>query len=95
VYLKLKKIVAVSAAIILIVAWFTHGILENTFVSYPRFPNPDEGLSVPYAVKGIIVYITKEQQNFLSWLTWIEITSGLVAAFVILIHWGDPFKTRE
>jgi len=91
--LKIKRIVGVGAAIILIASWFSYGILENTYVNYPRYP--DAGRTVPYAVKGIVVYINREQQNLLSWLTWIEIGSGMVAALVILIHRGDPFKSRK
>jgi len=50
---------------------------------------------VPYAVKGIIVYITKGQLDLLSWLKWIQIASGAIAALVILIHRGDPFRSKE
>jgi hypothetical protein len=94
-FLKAKKIVGVSAAVVLIVAWFIYGILANTYVSYPRSPSPEEGRTVPYAVKGVVVYITQAQQNFLSWLTWIEIGSGMIAALVILIHGGDPFRSKK
>jgi hypothetical protein len=94
-FLKVKKIVGVSAAVVLIVATFAGGILENTYVNYPRSPNPQEGRTVPYAVKGIIVYITEGQLDLLSWLRWIQIASGAIAALVILIHRGDPFRSKE
>jgi hypothetical protein len=94
-FLKIKKIVGVSAAIVLIVAWFASGLLENTYVNYPRSPSPGEGRTVAYAVKGIVVYITEGQQHLLSWLTWIEIGSGMIAALVILIHRGDPFRSKK
>ncbi len=57
--LKVKTITGVSAAILLVVAWFAYGVLENTYVNYPRTPNLEQGRSVPYAVKGIVVYITE------------------------------------
>jgi hypothetical protein len=41
-FLKVKKIVGVSAAVVLIVATFAWGVLENTYVNYPRSPNPQE-----------------------------------------------------
>ena len=94
-FLKLKKVIAITAAIVFIVTSFVHGILANTYVNYPRYPNPGAGKIVPYVVKGIIVYITQVQQNFLTWLMWIEIASGIVAALVILIHGGDPFKPKR
>ena len=94
-FLRIKKIVAVSAAIVLIVAWFASGLLENTYVNYSRAPNPGEGRTVPYAIKGIVVYITEGQQQLLSWLKWIEIGCGVIAALVILIHRGDPFRSTK
>ncbi|HEX4409066.1 MAG TPA: hypothetical protein VH206_09860 [Xanthobacteraceae bacterium] len=94
-FLKIKKIVAVSAAIILIGAWFASGILENTYVDYPRVPDSREGKVVPHAVKGIVVYITASQLDLLSWLTRIEIGSSAIAALVILIHRGDPFRSKK
>jgi hypothetical protein len=91
-FLKLKKTVGASAAAILIVAVFAWGSLQNTYVNYPRYPVPQDGRVVPYAVKGIIVYITEGQSNLLSWLTWIGAGSSIVAVLVILIHRGDPFR---
>lgn len=94
-FLKIKKIVGVSAAVVLITAVFAWGILENTYVSYPRSPNPQDGRIVPHEVKGIIVYITESQRDLLFWLKWVGIGSGAIAALVILIHRGDPFRSKE
>ena len=69
---------------ILIVAWFTSGLLENTYVYYPRLADPHDGRIVPHAVKGIVVYITESQKSLLSWLTWIEISNGMIIASVLL-----------
>jgi hypothetical protein len=93
-FLKLKKIALASALIIFTVAWFTVGLLENTYVYYPRSPRPEEGKTVPHEVKGIVVYITEEEQRLLSWLVWIEIGSATVAVLVMLIHRGDPFRSK-
>jgi hypothetical protein len=94
-FVTIKKIVGLSAALIFVVAWYYSGFLENTYVNYPRSPNVGEGLIVPFVVKGIVVYISERQRLFLSWLEWIEIGSGGIAVLVILIHGGDPFKTRN
>src|ERR1700674_970288 len=52
VFLKVKKIVAAGAGVVLIVAWFAHGLLENSIlVNSPRSPNPQDGMTVPYAIK--------------------------------------------
>jgi hypothetical protein len=94
-FLMIKKIVGVSAAVVFIVAWFTWGDLENTYVQYPRSPDPQEGRTVPRAVKGVVVYITESQRDLLSWLGWIQLGSGAIVALVILIHQGDPFRSKE
>jgi hypothetical protein len=93
--LKVKKIVGVGAAVVLIAAWFASVILENTYVNYPRSPDPQEGRTVAHEVKGTIVYITERQLELLSWLRWTEIASGAIAVLVILIHRGDPFRSKE
>ena len=93
--LKLKKVVGLGAAIVLVAAWFASGILENSYVNYPKVPNRQEGKTTPHAVKGVVVYITERQQLFLSWLMWTEFGSAIVAALVILIHRGDPFKIKK
>jgi hypothetical protein len=94
-FLTIKKIIGVTAALILVAAWFYSGFLENSYVYYPRSPSPREGLIVPFVVKGIVVYITERQRTFLSWLQWIEIGSAAIAVLVIVIHGGDPFKSRS
>ena len=94
-FLRVKQIIGFSAALLFVAAWFASGFLDNTYVSFPRVPNEAEQKVVPYAVKGVVVFITARQHNLLSWLTWIQTGSGLLAAFVILLHRGDPFKTNS
>jgi hypothetical protein len=94
-FLKIKKIVGAVAATIFLVAWFADGSVENNSVLYPRTPNPEQSRTIPHAVKGIVVYITKEEQSLLSWLHWIEIGSGLVIVLVALIHRGNPFSSKK
>jgi hypothetical protein len=94
-FLKIKKAIGLSAAIVFVLTVFAVGALENTYVGYPRLPNQQDGRIVPHSVKGIIVYLTGGERDLLSWLTWIGIGSGLIAALVILIHRGDPFRSSE
>jgi hypothetical protein len=87
-FLKIKKIVRVSAAIVLVVSWFALGLLVNSFVANsPRSPSPEEGKTVPYEVKGIVVFITEEEQRLMSRLFRTAIGSGLIFVLVILIDW--------
>ena len=91
--LTIKKIVGLAAALVFVGAWYYSGFLENTYVSFPRSPNPDQSIIVPLVVKGIVVYISEKQRDFLSFLQWIEICSGGTAVLILLIHGGDPFKS--
>jgi hypothetical protein len=93
--LTIKKIVGASAGVILVVASFASGTLENTYVTYPRSPDPQQGRTVPHAVKGITVYITKGDSDLLSRMRWIAIGAGALAGLVILTHRGDPLKSKE
>jgi hypothetical protein len=93
--LRVKKTIGLGAAMTLAAVWFIRGSLQNTYVGYPRTPSVQDGRTVAYAVKGIVVYITPPQQDFLSWLDWIELSSGIVAIAVILLHGGDPFRSKK
>jgi hypothetical protein len=93
---KIKKIILASASVVLIVAWFAFGLLENSIlVNSPRVPVPQDGKTVPYAMKGTTIYITENQRDLLSWLIWIAIGSGMIVVLVILVHRGDPFKSKK
>jgi hypothetical protein len=92
--LQVKKLVGASAAILFVAAAFGFAYFDNTFVNYPRSPDSELGRSVPYAVKGIVVYITQGQRQLLTWLDWIAIVSGMVMAVVLLVHRGDPFSKK-
>jgi hypothetical protein len=94
-FLKVKKVVSLGAALIFVAAWFTYGNLQNSYVGYPHEPMPEAGKIVPHSVKGGTVYITEDQSRFLYLLGWVQAISGIVALLVILIHWGDPFKSSD
>ncbi|PTR05342.1 hypothetical protein C8R32_1236 [Nitrosospira sp. Nsp5] len=94
-FLKIKKIIGLGAALVCVIAGFYSAGMDNTYIDYSRFPNPETNRTVPYAIRNIVVYITKEDQEFLSWLLWVQIISGGVALLVLLIHRGDPFRSEK
>ena len=94
-FLKIKKIIGLSAGIILIIAAFYSVGMDNTYIGYPTIPDPETNRTVPYAIRNIVVYITKEDQEFLSWLFWAQVGSGAVFVLILLIHGGDPFKSGK
>jgi hypothetical protein len=93
-FLKLKKIVGLTAGLTLVAAWFGYAILENGFLANPRMPTPQLGMTVPHEVKGVAVFISEDEQRFLSWLKRIGIISAVTRGVVLLIHRGDPFRSK-
>lgn len=91
----MKKIIGQLSAVIFVAAGFFAGASQNAFVNYPRVPNQPEGRIAPYLVKGVVVYITAEQRQLVSWTNWIFIGSGLICLLAILFYGGDPFKPVE
>jgi hypothetical protein len=94
-FLKIKKIVLGGAIIISLISWWIGAVVSGSYVNYPRVPNPNDGRTVPFSVKGIVVYITEDQRHFVSVCNWLALSSGAVALLVLLVHGGDPFKSKE
>jgi len=88
---KLFRIVGIVSALVLIPAWFCSAILDNSYVNWSRQPSPELGETLPYAVKGIIVYVRPWDRNLVTWLDRIEIASGAVL-FVSLILSGELLR---
>jgi len=78
----------VAAAIVLLLVWLADVYLQNAWVNGLRQSSPDSGQTIPYAVKGIIVYITQEQRRMMDWVHWVEIgAAGVVGIGVAIIGW--------
>jgi hypothetical protein len=73
------------SGVALIAAWWWLGLLQMTYVGWPRFPQPERGRIVPHEVKGIVVYISPEDANFNRQLKWtLAISGSLVAVCLVL-----------
>jgi hypothetical protein len=81
----LLKLVAGGAAIILVFVGQYSVNLDGKYLNYTREPLPHHGMIIPYTVKGLVVYITKDERAFLSWITWIQVSSAVVAVIATLI----------
>ncbi len=86
--------VSTIAAVVFITAWFCDGFLDNAWVNGPRQSSPDTSHTIPYAVKGITVYITTAQRQMMDWLIRIEIGAGGILAVGIVMSgcllWRRP-----
>jgi hypothetical protein len=85
---KIFKAIGIAAAAVLLPAWFYSGLLENTYVTWPREPDPEIGRTIPYPVKRITVYITKYDQQLNTKLRWVLVGSGLIFLVGIVLS-GD------
>jgi hypothetical protein len=90
-YQKLFRAIGAAFAFVLVPAVFYAGLLDNTYVNRPREPRHELGLTVPHQVKGITTYITTSEQRFLTWLTRVEIVSG-IGVLVSLVLSGDVLR---
>jgi hypothetical protein len=71
------------------------GVLDNTYVNYPRTPDPGVGLIVPYEAKRVVVYIRNDQRAFLDWLRWIEIGSGALLRISLAVNRKWPLRLNK
>jgi hypothetical protein len=81
---RISRAVGIAGAAILLPAWFYSGFLENTYVTWPRQPQPEIGKTVPHAVKGILVYITPADQQLNSELNWLIVGSAITFALGVV-----------
>jgi hypothetical protein len=89
------RVLSTGAASIWIAALFYSGSLDDKYIYYSREPLPHHGQVVPYLVKGVMVYITKDESNLMSWLTRIEVISFVIAVIAALIGRHFAFQKKK
>jgi hypothetical protein len=73
-----RKRIVFCAAIFWFASAVAYSLIDNTYVSYPRHPEPESSRTVPYAVKGIVVYLTPWEEAVAAWVGWVFFASGAV-----------------
>lgn len=91
---KIRKILLGVAAVIGFAALLAQAACDNTFVSYPRVPDPAIGRTVPYVAKRVLVYITEDWSTFLDWLRWIEISSFSIIFISLFVNLKWPLPSK-
>ena len=76
------------SGVVLVVAWWWLGLLEMTYVGWPKFPQPEIGRIVPHEVKNVLVYISLEDVKFNQRLKWTLGISGSLLA-ICLVFSGE------
>ena len=89
---NLLGIVIVITVIFLVIVMASLGNLDSYLLSYPRLADPVAPRTIPYHIKGITVFITKEDNIKLGWLSWTEFYLQIFLAIVLLfaIKWPPP-----
>jgi hypothetical protein len=92
---KVRWAVLAGATVAWGAAWLCQAVLDNTYVSYPRVPNPELGRTVPYVAKSVVVYITEDQSIVLDWLRRIEIGSGALLLISLILSQKWPLRLNK
>jgi hypothetical protein len=92
---KIRRAVLAVAGVAWVAAMASQGVLDNTYVNYPRVPNPEIGRTVPYEVKRVVVYITRDQSAVLDWLRWVEIGSGALILTSLVLNQKWPPRPNK
>jgi hypothetical protein len=82
----ISKYVVGTIAGVFVFLLFVNSAFDNYYVYNIRIPDPYLGKIVPYHVKNIVVYITKEQWNFAYWLRVFEFATGSIALSSALVE---------
>lgn len=71
---RTRKALLAASAVVALASMTVYGILENTYVNYPKAPEQSSGRVVSHEVKSITVYITERQSEVIHWVTWTLLT---------------------
>ena len=82
---KLGLATAAAAGVVFVLSIVIGWILESTYVTRPREPNPAVGRTEPYVIKSVTVYLAPAEREFLTWLTRLEIGSGAVVLLGLVL----------
>jgi hypothetical protein len=82
---KLGVAMAAAAGFVFVLSLVIGWILENTYVTWQREPNPALGRTASYTVKSLTVHITPGERDVLTWLTRLEIGSGVVLLLGLIL----------
>ena len=77
-----------ASSIVLLIGFWWWALLEMSYVGWPKFPQPEIGRTIPHEVKGIVVYISREDAEFGRHLKWTMIVSGALM-IICLVFSGE------
>jgi hypothetical protein len=90
-YARIFYRVGQASSIVLIISFWWWGLLEMTYVGWPKVPQPKIGRTIPHHVKGTVVYVSAKDVELGRRLTWTMIVSGALMA-ICLVFSGELNK---
>jgi hypothetical protein len=73
---------------------FVYAILENIYVSYPRFPDEALGRVVPHKAKSVIVYVTQTESTIIHIVVGILIVSSVLTLISLILNVWRPLQNE-
>lgn len=81
---KYLRLLVSAAGVILAGSLYYYASLEMAYFKYPQKPDAQTGYTIPYQVKGRIVFIKSDEERLMYRLTWIGVVSGgLLLAMIV------------
>jgi len=87
-YRKVFYRIGQASSIVLLIGWFWWCGLQDIYLRWPRFPQPEIGRTIPHELKGIIVYISREDAEVGRNLIWTMIVAGSLT-IICLVFSGE------
>jgi hypothetical protein len=87
---RVRKAILAVAAVAWVAAVVLNGVFDDSYaIGAPRVPDPTTMRTVPYVTKRIVVYISEDQREMISWLKWIQVVSGgaILANLLLSLKW--------
>jgi hypothetical protein len=93
-FLKCARTIAFVSGLCLVASFFVLGYLDNTYVTYPRMPDPSTDRTISYDVKTIVVYITPDQKRVVLFARGVAFISVVVLSSIAVLTWGRALFWR-
>ena len=86
VFRKVRKGMLLASGLVWIASLAVYFVIENTYVTYARTPDPASGRVIPYVAKGVRVYITDRESDLARWTIWILVGSGVLLLISLVLN---------
>jgi hypothetical protein len=94
-YKKIRKAILNGSVLLCAASITMRGGLEMIYFDYPRRPDPATGRTVPHEVKNVIIYVTENFSDVLSWLQWSFYFFGALVVISVILDLIWPLESKD